>query len=68
MPFDHAEFTRDVREIVAQVPEQREPKIEEGQRIWLPDFDGGTLLVVEGVEPTDHGLMLTVTLDDRERA
>jgi hypothetical protein len=24
MPFDHAEFTRDVREIVAQVPEQRE--------------------------------------------
>lgn len=23
MPFDHAEFTRDVRELVAQVPEQR---------------------------------------------
>jgi hypothetical protein len=43
MPFDHAEFTRDVREIVAQVPEQRDPDSR-------PIEPAGTVIEVEGID------------------
>ena len=42
MPFDHAEFTRDVRELVAQVPEQRRNPDNQ------PIEPAGTVIEVEG--------------------